>query len=54
MVLEKVEELLETKRKKTRFELPKMTIWKRQMLKQVFEGGWVVNEEGKVECLTTS
>lgn len=48
MVLEKAEELLEVKMAKTRFALPKMSVWKRQVLRPVF-GGWVVNDEGVVE-----
>ena len=48
VVLEKAEELLEVKMAKTRFALPKMSVWKRQILRPVF-GGWVVNDEGVVE-----
>ena len=48
VVLEKAKELLEAKMATTRFALPKMSVWKRQILRPVF-GGWVVNDEGVVE-----
>jgi hypothetical protein len=51
VVTERVEEMLEERRVKRRFELPKMTMWKRQMLRPVFarEGSWAVKEGSGVK-----
>lgn len=47
-VLEKAEELLEARRAKSRFALPKASAWRREILRPVF-GGWLVQERVKKE-----